>query len=258
MEQIPARPAATIVLIRDHDAQLEILMLRRNSKAAAAPGAHVFPGGTVDDEDHEVVRRGLFVGLDEARACHRLGLEAGALAFYCASVRELFEEAGVLLAHDRSGHAVAVERTTMAIWRDELDTERLAWSEFLEREHFSLSLGEVEYLAHWVTPEARPHRFDTRFFVARIPEGQCAQPDGREVVEHLWMTASDALDRHTKHELDLLLPTRRTLANLMTMRGVKEVLQHAATAPVTRIQPREIVRDGSVVVVVPGEPGYDN
>src|ERR1700731_3210573 len=225
MEQIPARPAATIVLIRDHHAQLEILMLRRNSRAAAAPGAHVFPGGTVDDEDREVVRRGLFEGLDEARACHRLGLESGALAFYCASVRELFEEAGVLLAHDARGRAVGVEATKLAIWRDDLAAGRLAWSEFLEREQIFLSLGEVEYLAHWVTPEARPHRFDTRFFVAQVPEGQCARPDGREVVEHLWVTASDALERHTKHELDLLLPTMRTLTNLVPMRGVKELLE---------------------------------
>jgi hypothetical protein len=114
----------------------------------------------------------------------------------------------------------------------------------------------VAYLAHWVTPEGRARRFDTRFFVARAPEGQIASPDDGEVVEHVWVSAADALELHHRGEWALLYPTKRTLELLSSFANVDDVLAYAVGTDVVRVQPQEIVRDGVIIVVGPGEPGY--
>lgn len=256
MEQNEQRPASTIVIIRNQNELLEILMLRRSSEVASASGAHVFPGGSVDVEDSEVIRRGLFVGRDEASASRRLGLVGGALTYYCAALRELFEEAGLLLALDAQGHRAALRIDQFAQWREELLSGSLTWSDLLEREGLRLALGQLQYLAHWVTPVGRPRRFDTRFFVASAPLGQHALVDAGEIVEHVWTSASAALDRFEANEWSMLVPTVRTLRLLSVHDNVDDVLRAAASATVRRIQPRQVERDGRVVVV-PGEPGYE-
>ena len=232
-------------------------MLRRNALASSASGAHVFPGGVLDAVDTEVVERGLVVGLGADDAAHRLELSGGALAFYCAALRELFEEAGLLMAVDDDGRTVNVTRERLTGWRHELASSNVSWPDFLEHEGLRLDVSGVHFIGHWVTPEGRSRRFDTRFFVASAPPYQSALPDYGEVVEHVWTTAALALERCAAGEWQLLVPTLRTLDSLSAHRDVEGVLAAAATSKVTRIQPREISRDGRTVVVAPGDPGYD-
>jgi hypothetical protein len=132
----------------------------------------------------------------------------------------------------------------------------VTWPELLEHEGLLLAVGEMQYLAHWVTPERRPRRFDTRFFVAAAPANQEVLPDDSEIVEHVWTTVSAALERQDTREWSMLIPTVRTLQLLAPQHSVHQVLERAATSTVERIQPREVERDGRIVVVVPGEPGY--
>lgn len=253
MEQIEPRPASTILIIRNQNQLLEILMLRRSSELSAASGAHVFPGGSVDAVDFEVVRRGLFIGRDDVSAARRLDLNSDALAYYCAAVRELFEEAGLLLVVDARGRTGGLRGDQLAVWRQELLGATLDWPTLLEREGFRLDLGRLEYLAHWVTPVGRPRRFDTRFFVSAAPAGQDALADDGEIVEHVWTDATAALERFEAGEWSMLVPTVRTLRWMSAYDQVDEVLLAAANATIRRIQPREIERDGRTVVVVPGD-----
>jgi 8-oxo-dGTP pyrophosphatase MutT (NUDIX family) len=257
MEQIEPRSASTIVVIRNENELLEILMLRRSSEVTAASGAHVFAGGGLEAVDAEVVRRGLFSGLDDVSAGRRLDLATGALAYYCAALRELFEEAGLLFV-DALGPTASLRGDQLTFWREELVERRVTWPDLLEREGLRLALGGLEYLAHWVTPVGRPRRFDTRFFVAAAPSGQDALADAGEIVEHVWTSAAAALERFESGEWSMLVPTVRTLCELSVHDDVDDVLRWAATAKVRRIQPREIERDGRVVVVVPGGPGYED
>ena len=258
MGQIPLRPAATIVVIREQNDVLEILMLRRSSRAAAASGAHVFPGGGVDAADTEVVRRQLGSGLGASSANRRLALEGGALHFYGAALRELFEEAGLLVAIDRAGRPLDVAEERRESWREDVSSGRLTWPDLLEREGLRLAWGEMRYWAHWVTPEGRPRRFDTRFFVAAAPPGQVARADGGEIVDLAWTSASEALRRYETGQWSMLVPTVHTLRVLASMRRIDEVMDFAARSPLPRTQPREIERDGRLVVVLPGEPGYED
>lgn len=257
MEQISARPASTIVVIREQNELLEILMLRRGSNAAAAADAYVFPGGGLDVADSEVVARDLVTGLDDASAARRLDLAQGALEYYCAALRELFEEAGILVAVDPEGRTPSLSAQHLAAWREELRTGRVGWADLLEREGLRLALGEMHYVAHWVTPVMRARRFDTRFFLVTAPAGQVARADGLEVTTHVWTTASEALRRVDSAQWAMLVPTVHTLKALAPFRSPEEIARHVAALRVTRTQPREIERDGRVVVVVPGEDGYD-
>jgi 8-oxo-dGTP pyrophosphatase MutT (NUDIX family) len=258
MDPSTPRPAATIAVIRDENSVLEILMLRRSSRLAAAPGAHVFPGGVVEPSDHEIVRRQLVIGLSEVDAARRLGVKQGALVFYCAALREFFEEAGVLVSVDEHGGEVDVTAQEVATWREELANGRVSWPELLERESRRLTLDGVQYLAHWITPETRPRRFDTRFFVVRARANQGIVPDGQEVLEHVWTSATAALGRHASGDWEMLLPTRSVLQVLSTMNSVDEVLEYAATTTVPRQRPQEVLRDGRAVVIESSDPLVDD
>jgi 8-oxo-dGTP pyrophosphatase MutT (NUDIX family) len=225
MSDITARPAATIVVIREASATIEILMLRRSSRVANAPGAHVFPGGAIDEVDHKVVAANLVGGLSAPRAAGLLATDQ-ALAYFAAALRELFEESGLLLArHHPSGAAISPEEARQ--WRHELRHGDLGWLDLLRRENVLLDVSEVAYLAHWVTPVDRPQRFDTRFFIAPAPGGHDVIPDGEEIDDAQWSSASDALARVARGEWTMLPPTRHTLGRLRSATSVVEALEMA-------------------------------
>lgn len=258
MGQIEPRPASTVVIVRNQNEVLEILMLRRSREVSSAPGAHVFPGGVLDGADTEVVRRGLHTGFDALTANQRLDLDEGALKFYCAALRELFEEAGLLVVLGTQGQLIDFDDRQLAHWRRELLDGRLTWPDLLDRENLRLALGGLLYFGHWVTPVRRARRFDTRFFVALAPPDQVAVADDGEIVEHVWTTAAHAVSQFESGEWSMLVPTVRTLRELSGHHDVDDVLQWAAHTRVLRIEPREVERDGRTVVVLPGEPGYDH
>ncbi len=235
---------------------LEILMLHRAAEVAAAPGAHVFPGGGVDGADHEVIERGLFLGEDHDGASRRLDLAEGALAYFAAALRELFEEAGLLSVRRSDGGRFDGHAGQLARWRAQLLRGETRWAELLSTHGLRLDFSGMEYLAHWVTPEGLAHRFDTRFFIIRAPEAQEASADGREIDDVVWTGAPGALEHARRGEWKLLAPTERTLRTLATVAGVDEALSVAARETVRRIQPRTIIRDGRRELAFPGDVDY--
>src|SRR5436853_7909160 len=98
---VSVQPAATVMLVRDARSgegggALEVLMLRRHPEAVFAADAWVFPGGRVDDADRRAAPGALGPSDEEASAA--LGMPSAGLAWWVAAARELFEEAGILLA----------------------------------------------------------------------------------------------------------------------------------------------------------------
>ena len=146
---VPARPAATVLLVRDDDPSgVEVFVLRRTANAVFAADMYVFPGGRVDDVDHAAELEPYCDGLDDATASARLGIDKGGLAYWVAAVRECFEEAGVLLAHRRDGGPLVVdEADRKAVHAGELSMEQLC-----KRDDLVLDLSQIRYIAHWVTP----------------------------------------------------------------------------------------------------------
>lgn len=243
---VPARPAATIVLLRDGDGGPEVLLLRRNRSAGFVPGAYVFPGGRVDgaDADPEVVAR--LDGLDAEGAARRLELadaDPPALAYYLAAIREAFEETGILVAHDAASAAppTAEESTDVHALRDALMAERISFAGVLDRLGCRLDGTAVEYLAHWITPEAEPRRYDTRFFAAKVRPGAHALVDEREMTDALWVTPADALRRCRAGSLPMVFPTIRTLEELASFPTVDAVLAHLRARRIPTILPRLVL-----------------
>ena len=219
---VPVRPAATVMLVRDPvrdplRSGIEVLLLRRHPDSVFVPDAHVFPGGAVDPDDASPAMAERIAGLDDELASRRLGLGAGALAYWVAAVRETFEESGLLLAMTDTGDdpwsdPVRAERLEAA--RVEVDAGRRRFSELCHTEGLRLDLGQLRSFGRWITPDGAPRRYDTRFFIAPAPEGQAVTVDAREAVDAEWARPADALERFGRGEIDLILPTERSLRAL--------------------------------------------
>lgn len=240
---VPARPAATIVLLRDAPAGVEILLTRRSRQAGFVPGAWVFPGGRVDGSDAtpDVVAR--LDGLDPAEAAARLELHEAdppAIAYYLAALREAFEETGILVGVDDLGRppATAAESAAVDEVRVALLEERIGFGDALARLGCRIAGDAIEYLAHWVTPEAEPRRYDTRFFAARVAEGAEALIDPREMTDAVWLTAREALERVEAGTLPMIFPTIKTLTELAPWGSTVEALGAVGRAPVRTRMPR--------------------
>ena len=219
------RPACTVVLVRDGASGLEVLLLRRDPAARFLGGFLVFPGGAVGPEDGEARALARVAGLDDATASARLALPAGALGFWVAAARETFEECGMVLAADESGTALDARRLAPALAdRQAVNAGTLSWVDWLARHRLVVPANDLVYFDHWLTPPTRPRRFDTRFFLARAPDGQVASHDGAEVVDARWMRPDDALEQANRGAIEIANATRATLRGLAQRAGVDEAL----------------------------------
>jgi 8-oxo-dGTP pyrophosphatase MutT (NUDIX family) len=205
------RLAATILLVRDGAAGPEVFMMQRPG-GGDFPDLHVFPGGKVDEADFAPE---LLDGLTDADASRRLGLAAGGLRYWVAAIRECFEECGVLLAY-RNGAPVSWQSRGEAArfddYRHQLIDRTLTMGELCRREGLRLAADRVRYFSHWMTPEQAPRRFDTRFFIAAMPERQQTLTHLRESAADEWVRPADALAAHRQGRWQMISPTLTTLA----------------------------------------------
>lgn len=250
------------MLVRDVPGGLEVLLLERHGRSPMAPGAFAFPGGRVEGgdapADAERFCRGLTVAaaaatLRDVRPAER------AIGFWIAALREAFEETGVLLAYDAAGTPVASDpagRVRLAGHRARCRQGGGAFQAMLTDERLTLATDRMAYYAHWITPEERPLRYDTRFFVAAAFPDAAPEPDGVEVVACRWLPPAEALARHRARSLVLPLPTQRVLRSLVAHPTVADVFQAARTRAVRAIRPRIVVADGQERVLLPDDPGY--
>jgi 8-oxo-dGTP pyrophosphatase MutT (NUDIX family) len=250
---VPVRDAATVMLLRHGAAGLEVLMLRRSPRSVFVGGHHVFPGGAVDASDRAGAGDGLATTRDDVEASRRLGIDAGALAFWVAAVRECFEEAGLLLAYGPDGDVVRLDEPAVAARFDEHRRALIAGRplrDICEDESLRLALDRVHYFGHWITPEGAPRRFDTRFFVAAAPPRQHAAHDEQETVSSRWIRPAEALAGERSGELQIILPTICALSALSGFGTVETVLGAAAAE-----RPGMVEDGGGVRLAVPGEGG---
>jgi 8-oxo-dGTP pyrophosphatase MutT (NUDIX family) len=246
----PARDAATVALVRDGAAGLEVYLLRRVAAMSFAPGAYVFPGGAVDPDDRDAEIG--WSGATPAEWAATYGTdEPTALALVCAAVRETFEESGVLLAGPSAGEVLAdVSGDEWEAEREALEGRGQSLSQLLARRRLVLRSDLLRPLAHWITPEAEPRRFDTRFFLAAMPEGQLCRDVGGEADSRVWIKPQEALDSG----LSLLPPTRSVLFDLARFGDVAAAL--AAQRPIAPVLPKFALVDGEVRFLRPDDPGY--
>ena len=249
-----ARPAATVVLVREGVGGPEVLLLRRNRATGFVPGAWVFPGGRVDAADGEDALAERWDGLTREGAAGRLGLgvdaRPAAIAYYGAAVREAVEETGLWPVVVGGGGTVGRGAPESAVGRarEALLGGTARFAEVLKALDTRLDGTAVEYIAHWVTPVVEPRRYDTRFFAAKVPPGASAVHDEREMTGAVWLTPGAALARHRHGRLPMIFPTIRTLEDLCEFATVEDLLAYYRGRPIPRVQP-EIVRTATGVAL---------
>lgn len=255
---MPARDAATVVLLRDAPGGLEAYLLRRTASMSFAAGMHVFPGGSVDPRDAGLPA-GCWVGPPaEAWARVLSATPPLARALVCAAVRETFEETGVLLAGPSATEVLAdVCDEGWEADRLRLLDRHSSLAELLVRRGQLLRADLLRPWAHWITPEVEPRRYDTRFFVAAMPTGQRTRHVGGEADAVIWLRPRDALAAAEAGAVGMLPPTAITLAELNAYPSVAAVLAAADARDVRPVLPRIVISGADAVVLLPGEPGYE-
>ena len=232
-------------------------MVRRHEGTAFMGGAYVFPGGRVEERDRDVDPQWC-AGIPEA-ASRLAGLSpAEAAAYHVAAARELFEEAGVLVACDRHGDFVslasAAAHQRFTKYRPAVQSGAERFGRVLEREGLRLALDALVPFAHWVTPPVDTRRFDTRFFMTRVPPNQTPAHDETETTESAWLTAADALDRCRRGDIVLPPPTWTTLREIEPFASVEAALAWARTRRIQRREPKFVEDQGIKMLLLPGDP----
>ncbi|MFQ5348759.1 MAG: NUDIX domain-containing protein [Rhodothalassiaceae bacterium] len=245
---VRALPAASILLLRDGPCGLEVLTLRRGGHLAFAGGMLAFPGGRVDDSDRSWRGPGDAFG----------GRRHADQAFRVAALRELFEEAGLLLTRRVGRTGARLGRAVLrraARCRRPLHQRQLSFRACLQRLGLRLDTQALVPFSHWVTPVIAPKRFDTRFYLAPAPRGQEASADAVESFDLAWRTPADILDAWRRGAEALMFPTRLNLMKLAQSPCAETALMRARRSPLPRVEPR-LAGDGTPRLLIPAGAGY--
>src|ERR1700759_4898204 len=218
-EIVKPRDASTILLLRDSNAakvdgkshdEIEVFMMVRHYEIDFNSGALVFPGGSVDKNDKEIIARPeLYAGGE--------GLDEAGLSFRIAAIRETFEESGILLARPKGAKALVDAKRAgeiEAAHRADLNEGKITFFKVLTDNGMLLALDQLVPYAHWITPEGMPKRFDTWFFLAAAPSDQLGAHDGKESTDSIWVSPREALAGGDSGRFKLPFPTTRNLIRL--------------------------------------------
>jgi 8-oxo-dGTP pyrophosphatase MutT (NUDIX family) len=259
--------AATVIVLREQDGAIEVLMTRRHANLSFMGGMWVFPGGSLAASDSSEAAHGLIY--DPGRfACSSMCDPQGTqlrqqhcMSLAIAACRETFEESGLLLARQHDGTPCKPElAAALQSQRAAVIKQPSLFIELLVREQLRLDVESLLYWAHWITPSAVSRRFDTRFFIVTAPHEQQASTDAREATEHCWMSPTQLLAAHARGEMALPHPTETTLIELDTSLRLHSTLPTFLAAERQRrvppILPKVAELDHQRMVVMPWDPDY--
>ncbi len=237
-----ARPAATILLLRDGPKGLEVFMVVRHHAIDFASGALVFPGGRVEDSDQVLADR------------------LGGTAFQLAAIRETFEECGVLLARAQ-GSADIIDAAALLRVENEhraaLNAGSVEFGTILDAHALAPATDLLVHYAHWITPANQPKRYDTHFFLAEAPAAHVAVHDGHESVDSIWISPRDALTGTEEGRYKLVFATQMNLAKLSRFATVADAMRATRASTVVTVLPRSTkIDDTRRKLLIPVEAGY--
>ncbi|PPQ29647.1 NUDIX hydrolase [Rhodopila globiformis] len=248
-----ARPAATILLLRDGSDGIEVFMVVRHHAIDFAAGALVFPGGRVEEADFALAAQPVDHPVPGRP-------DTDGMAFRIAAIRETFEECGVLLARPRGSSglvdAAALQRLD-AQYRAALNAGSIGFDTVLEAEDLMPAPDLLVHFAHWITPVNQPKRYDTHFFLAEAPPEHLAVHDGTEAVESIWITPRQALADTEAGRFKLVFATAKNLEKLGRSGTVQEAMDAARAARVVTVQPKGTKLEGNKRLLrIPPEADY--
>jgi 8-oxo-dGTP pyrophosphatase MutT (NUDIX family) len=246
---VAARPAATVVILRDAADGIEVFMVERHRKIEFASGALVFPGGKVEPEDADLAWAELAAATPLAPD-RALSIAAG---------RETFEEAGLMLARRRGAREIvdadAADRL-VAAHRARLLKGETTFLDIVRGEDLVLAADLMLPFAHWITPERVPKRFDTHFFLVAAPVSQLGAHDGAESVEGIWIAPQQALADAEAGARSLVFATRMNLTKLTRYGTVAEAVAATRGRSVVTVMPRVKHTPEGRWLQIPAEADY--
>jgi 8-oxo-dGTP pyrophosphatase MutT (NUDIX family) len=263
MTVVPKK-AATVILLRNKEpGGFDVFLLKRHEKSSFMGGNYVYPGGRVDRDDGSLKIYSLSKGMTLEEAQKILGgtfSPEESFAHWVAAIRELFEEAGVLLAYDQKGNLFQVrnqeEREKLLHYRKLLQEDKTNIYEIAQKEDFLFALDQLYYYAHWITPEAQSQRFDTRFFLTRYPPGQEASHDQKETTAGIWITPRKALEENLKGDVILSPPTLKTLEDLSRFKSIEDIFHSLKSEEIQPILPILTKISKNPLIIFPWDPEY--
>ena len=243
-------PSASMLLLRDSPAGIEVFMVVRHHKIDAFAGALVFPGGKLDPGDSRSDLRAFCRSAED--------LSDTEFAFRTAAIREAFEECGVLLARIKGRDALidGEHLEALANYRRRLIIDDIDLSDLCRSEHLELALDLLVHYAHWITPVDLPKRFDTHFFLASAPADQLAVHDGGESLDSVWIRPEDVLVEAEAGTRTVVFATRMILRKLARSTTVADALATACTKPIVTVLPGMEPHERGRIMTIPTDAGY--
>lgn len=263
--QAVPQDAATVILVREPPGRpFEVFLMRRHRDQDFMGGVYVFPGGRLDEGDCDPDLAALSEGRSPEEARRQLQEEAlppaRALGLFLAALRETFEEAGILLARGPSGKVVEMrdgaDAGRFASYRLALHDRRLTLAELARRENLRYALDLLFPYSHWITPELEIRRFDTRFFIARQPDGQWPVHDTIEMTKSLWIRPAKVLERYEAGAILLMPPTLKTLDELSRYRTAGDLFEHVRSRKIDPFLPQAFTFEGGLGIRLPYDSQY--
>ena len=259
------KKAATVILLRNKEPEgFDVFLLKRHEKSSFMGGNFVYPGGRVDRDDGSLEICSLSKGmkLEEAQKILKGTFSPEeSFAHWVAAIRELFEEAGVLLAYDQKGNLFRVrnreEQEKLLNYRKLLQEGKTNIYEIAQKEDLLFALDQLHYYAHWITPEARSQRFDTRFFLTRYPPAQEASHDQKETTAGIWITPKKALEENLKGDVILSPPTLKTLEDLSRFKSIEDIFHSLKEEDIRPILPVLTKISKNPLIIFPWDPEYE-
>ena len=256
---VQPRMASAVMLLRDRPAgqDIEVFMVRRVIQSDFMPNVYVFPGGSVSQDDYATEVAGEVCAPVVTLPADPEGHTMAGNGVRAAAIRELFEEAGVLLAY-RDGEILPIPEDQVAHfdrYRQAFQQRQGSLEEMARTERLVLATDRLGYFAHWITPEGMPKRFDTHFFVTTAPAEQQAAHDRLETSEGIWIAPSEALARFERDEFPLVFATIYQLRELAAFDSVQAALDYCTTHRVPTRIPVLVQEDGKARVFLQEDSG---
>ena len=248
------RPPSCCCATAPTPSEIEVFMMVRHYEIDFNSGALVFPGGSVDKGDQEIIA-------DAGALFRRRGARRQrTLSFRIAAIRETFEESGILLARPKGSKALVDAKRASEIeaaHRADLCDSKISFLKVLTDNGMVLALDELVPYAHWITPEGMPKRFDTWFFLAAAPPEQVGAHDGKESTDSIWVSPREALEGGESGRFKLPFPTTRNLIKLGKQPSVQAALDDCRGKSVVTVMPVMTRINGGRQLRIPLEAGYD-
>jgi len=237
---MPVEPklAATVILIRERtpdlesedDCEFEVFMAKRHENARFMSEHHVFPGGSIDEQDSTKKSRARLVQIDENITNNLKEVCDNPSNLWITATRELFEEAGILIATTKSGNSLGkIENKPKKLkkYQNKLQKNQITMTDVLNKENLYYSASNLQYFGRFITPELSPIRFDTQFFLCKFPRNQNVNLFHDELTESLWGTPKQLLKNLKKKQIKLIFPQYSTLKRLKKFKTIQELFENS-------------------------------